>query len=338
MKSNVIKSFKLFAGAALLVGALSAQATLIWQDVGDVTQTNSAFAWGGHSSAGPISLVPLPTQMTVLPTAVTTALSVSSSSIQSAIGLHYFPSTVGNEADAEQRFTFTNLGAAPTVSHKELWIRYKLWVPTNYYHRANGGHNNNKFVYLWSGDYNSSDGKNGYGTSPNITAFETTPTANGSSQLQSYACYPGSPGSTGGHRFDPKDFSNTNYTGAPALAIDVTTDLGKWIDFIVHVKASTANNSGAYPSNYVGNGVLELWKNGTKIWSQQNVGNYYYGTTHPQYSGFQTGYLLGYANSGFNQHTYMYIDGMTVGTTSADVGLGTTISSPPAPPASLIVK
>ena len=61
----------------------------------------------------------------------------------------------GDDAWAEQRF---ELGG----QFGEVWIEYELYVPANYYHRADPPSANNKFlVHLWAGAYSGGPGLGG---------------------------------------------------------------------------------------------------------------------------------------------------------------------------------
>ncbi len=175
----------------------------------------------------------------------------------------------GEYAWSEQRF---DLGG----NYSELWIKYDLYVPTNYYHRNDGGTTNNKgIVTLWNGSYNSPT---------QFLGFEQWATSDGSSSL-TYHPIVGS--------------SDRGHTRTNTLFVDRSKDLGKWIEFIVHIKLASPSNN---------DGIIRVWKHTEgydreQIVNVTNLNNY-----TPTANYFSTGYLLGWANSGFSETTKMYID------------------------------
>jgi hypothetical protein len=74
------------------------------------------------------------------------------------------------------------------------------------------------------------------------------------------------------------------------------------------------------------NGVLELWKNGTKIWDTHNVSNHASSTAN---NGFNNGYILGWSNSGFNTDTDFYLDNVMFATSAADLQVSSQVPSAP---------
>ena len=179
----------------------------------------------------------------------------------------------GEDSSAEQRFA---LGG----NYPEIWIKYDLYVPENYYHRSQSGSsaNNKGIVTLWSGDYSGS----GRGQ---FLGFEHWPTGDGSSRLSFHPIIGAS--------------DDRGHTFPGTLFIDRSKDLGKWIEFIVHFKvASSANNDG----------IIRAWKT-TEGYPREtlvDVSNYNNYTPSGNY--FNTGYLLGWSNSGFSETTKIYID------------------------------
>lgn len=191
----------------------------------------------------------------------------------------------GEDASAEQRF---NLGG----NYPEIWIKYDIYVPPNYYHRSQSSSANNKgLVTLWNGDY---------GRPIQFLGFEQWPTSDGSSRIS----YHPIPGRDMGHKFPG------------AMFVDRATDLGKWVEWIIHFKvASEANNDG----------VIRVWKRTEGQERQQviNVNNLNNYVSSGNY--FSQGYLLGWSNSGFSEETIMYIDNIIFST--EPIGM-----NPPNPP------
>lgn len=202
--------------------------------------------------------------------------------------------TSGQDSFSEQRF---NLGG----NYTEIWMSYDLYIPANYVHRTQTDSSNNKgFLYLWSGDYNSPSGP---GMGPNLWPMnETTGPASYGTQ---YVWGPG----WGKH-----------FWSAMPKAIE-SADLGKWVQIVAHYKYATSANN---------NGVAEIWKTRdgvqTKLMGITN-GDWYV----PGQPGFDQGYLLGWANSGFSQTTIFYIDNVVVSTTPL-------IGKVPNPPSSVSVN
>lgn len=183
----------------------------------------------------------------------------------------------GTDSTAEQRF---KLGSENT----ELWLQFFVRFPANYRHRSDSP-SNNKFLMLWSRDYSN----------PGITA--------------------------GMHLWsDGNDNSNLSYTvgvlsphfplikdgGHPGM-VSIDTDLAKWMEVTYHWKRQSSETAS--------DGVVEIWRRvgdgpRDKIisaidldrnWSQD-------GGPKPGYNFIDQGYLMGWANSGFDQDTTICID------------------------------
>lgn len=178
--------------------------------------------------------------------------------------------------------------------YKEVWMTMALYVPSNYYHRVGGDGPNNKIYRLWGTDYGNIE-KVGY-------SVWSAAGDNGASFLAGDW--------NGGAGLGPK--------GDSALFIG-SADLGKWMTVKIYTKAATATTKG----------TIKIWKNGTLILSDTQVNNYTAGESHA----YRYGYLIGNANSGFDQTTDFYIDDVVFATTEADLGGSTsaTVSPPSAP-------
>lgn len=179
----------------------------------------------------------------------------------------------GADAWAEQRF---ELGG----KHAEVWVKYDLYVPSNYYHRPDVPSNNKAFVHLWSGDYNTGKGLGG--------GFEIQADGAGGSIIDF-------------HPFRP-DSSHLRDTIRGGKGIE-PSDRGKWVEFICQIKAASSSNN---------NGIARVWKTpqgGTKklIFERTDVKLY-----NADGNFFERGYLLGWANSGFTNTTTLYIDNVVI--------------------------
>jgi len=178
------------------------------------------------------------------------------------------------DAWSEMRF---DLG----VQNKELWIKFDLYIPTNYVHRATGtAQTNNKLLRLWGTTYDDK-GKVGFSMWAN----------HGDSLLQGDW---NSGGGTG-----PKGNSLPNFISA--------SDLGKWMTVKIYVKA---------PASDLIPGTMKLWKNGLLVIDDTNLlKDFYSGETNA----FRYGYLLGWSASGFTEDTNLYIDNVIFGTQESDM-------------------
>lgn len=205
---------------------------------------------------------------------------------------HFNSARDGVDSFSELRF---NLGG----NYKDLWVAYDLYIPDNYYHRKQSTSDNNKgFLYLWSGNYGNTTGP---GLGPNFW-----PLNNGGSYASMYSWNTASP-SFGKH-----------YWNACPTAIDIN-DAGKWVRITAHYKyASAANNDG----------IAQIWKtyaDGTRqLICNETKGKWYV----PGAPGFDQGYILGWANSGFTDATLFYLDNVIFSDTSLLQG----IVAPPNPP------
>ena len=150
----------------------------------------------------------------------------------------------------------------------ELTIMYDLYIPANYHHRSAGGSTNNKFLRLWT---------NGYGDDEKIGgSFHV---GDGSVISDISVEYRSNPGQ-GMSKKDKQPFI-------------LSSDLGKWMAIKIYARAATNSSNGKY----------EIWKNGNRILNHSVENNH-----HPGTQGWTTGYLFGYANSGFDTQVWLNMD------------------------------
>jgi len=193
---------------------------------------------------------------------------------------------------AEQRFT---LGENLT----EVWLEYYIYMPTGaegkgarFFHRRpvcpresdpNGTISNNKFFALWASNYDVRAAPGGM-----KVLFEyqrTSGPGDGDSQLYGMWCN------------DDKLCSNwgaENGRWDPAFTSSMR---GRWVQVRIHTRAAD--------SKAASNGVLQLWVDGAQRINMQNL------DLAPEAGGerwFRNGYLMGWANSGFDQPTAIYVD------------------------------
>lgn len=179
-------------------------------------------------------------------------------------------------SSAEQRFS---LGA----QYEELWFKIRLVIPSNYSHINNEGADNNKFFRLWSG--NTSDGNNGYTQFYVKLGSSLWPEAGDTGDsylLNDLGTDSAAVGPTG---------------GTPANNFISAADFGNEVTIVMRMRADTAGTPGAFYDYTSGNGAVELWKNGTKQYGWETI------QCRPSAgtSAFEFGYLLGWANSPYQQ-------------------------------------
>jgi hypothetical protein len=181
----------------------------------------------------------------------------------------------GSDAFAEQRFS---LGSRM----EGAYIRFYMRLPANFKVRADRP-NNNKFIRLWGGSYSGNPGKLGASFITN-SSHPSNIILEGSRCYESGSWYP--------------DYSRCDYGDLLLNGSFVFTKehLNRWLCIEYHLR----NDTGA------GDGALELWVDGQKVAGKNNINFRNDSDNNPGY--FDTGYLLGWANSGFDENTVIYID------------------------------
>lgn len=192
-----------------------------------------------------------------------------------ALQFKYTGVPTGSDSVAEQRVNCPQTG--------EVWCRYWLWVPSNYYHRDESpGASNNKFFAAYSKLYENPGFQVNVSTEP-ITSGPNT----GGSDL--YVHY----------------YTNGVDRAArlAASAFIVPADYGAWMKLVIRVKPSSG--AGAL------NGIVQVWKNDVLTANITNLDAY---DATKNY--IDQCYLLGWANSGYTNDTYFYVDDFSIGPTS----------------------
>ena len=178
--------------------------------------------------------------------------------------------SLGSDAWAEQRIELNQ-------PYTELWVKYDLYIPSNYNHRVDSP-SNNKFFALYRNPY----------TTPGFQVnLSTEPNGTGGSDLEIHYYKSGS---------EQSPLSVTSN-------IITSSDYGKWMNLIMHFKAPTGSSSN--------DGVVELWENGTLSFSRKDMASW--GGSGQNY--FDAAYILGWSNSGFSQTTTLYVDNVVLSTT-----------------------
>mgnify|MGYP000315487150 CR=1 FL=1 len=179
--------------------------------------------------------------------------------------------------------------------YKELWIQFNLYVPENYYHRDSPSTDNNKVLRLWPNEYTDNE-KIG------LSAWKGS--NGGSSMIADWSAQ--------GRGIGPKGETYSSFI--------TPSDRGSWVKLKVHVIAASSSSTP---------GSIRVWKNDELVVDNYQVmDSFYSGEPHA----YRYGYLLGWSNSGFNETTSMYIDGIIFATKESDLqGIVDTASPPLAP-------
>ncbi|QWV91838.1 polysaccharide lyase [Geomonas oryzisoli] len=200
---------------------------------------------------------------------------------------HFAGVPLGQDDDAEQRFS---LGSA----RPDVYIQYYVFFPLNYVHR-NDSPTNNKAIMLWDeeANYTWARAKMGAHLWYNSAGDALSPFTGLDFNYSppQLTCKTGSGSNTS---IDSISLAISNFG---KWTLDKTF-LGRWLCFEWHFKL----DSGA------GDGALEFWVDGVKQFGQTNM-KWNGAPCSPGY--FKTGYLFGWANSGFDVDTDIYVDDVT---------------------------
>ena len=200
----------------------------------------------------------------------------------------------GKDASSEQRFY---LGG----HHPDIWVKYDLFIPSNYVHRNSTGSDNNKgFLWLWAQGYSCKEREG-----PKLGSH-FWPRDNGDSKVSMYAtaC------ENGEQKIQEHWLSTEEGDGKSNNGI-INDDRGHWMTLIMHAKYATKANN---------DGVFEMWKTNWRGETDKlmNIHNGAWYSTQPNSNeparGFDQGYLLGWANSGFDEDTIIYLDNIVFST------------------------
>jgi len=251
-------------------------------------------------------------------------------------------------AFAEHRFRLAPVNSG--VFYPEIWIKYDLYIPANYNHRrvnpSNTGLTNNKgFVWLWTDTGGSNNNYEHPREGPKIGGhiWANSKEDNGESR---FALFSGA--RINGARINDTawDCSESKCNPGKSSHAILENDRGHWMTIVVHAKYATEAKyleamaaDGSYDRGD-GDGVVEIWKTN---WQGETIklvdvhhGHWYgtqIGSAEPA-RGFNYGYLLGWANSGFNEDTILHIDNITFSTTP----LVADYVSAPKPPTILVTN
>jgi len=170
--------------------------------------------------------------------------------------------------------------------YKEIWIRYWMRVPTNFEHKDPGNAaSNNKLFAIWMDDYSQA----GTGTT---AVWEYWRDYQGDSELA-------------WHYRDVPTATNTGHGGRFQF-IRIPEDRGRWMQIVLHLKVSSSTGAE--------DGLLEMYRR----WSDEDAFTRHHHRDNTKFSlppgsdfqGWQKGYFMGWANSGWDEETFFLIDGV----------------------------
>jgi hypothetical protein len=199
-----------------------------------------------------------------------------------SLGFTYGGSAIGGQGMAQATL------AVP--QRTTYWFQYKLFVPSNYYHRNNDGASNNKFLAVYAMPYSNPGFQINLSTEPN---------------------------GSGGSNLDVHYYNNGSEQTPVAAATNFigSGDLGKWMSLVIQVAVPSGSSSQ--------NGIVNVWKNGQQVVNITNLASYGGASNF-----INEVYFLGWANSGFTATTVLNIDDLVVADTPL-TGTSTGTSTPP---------
>ena len=197
-----------------------------------------------------------------------------------------FPYVAKPEDDddfVEQRFSIG-------TGTEDLWIRFKLKVPTGYYHRNVPGSDNNKFFKISSNrDSDSAQGVN--------LMWEYWPTSDGGSRLAYHWTNPD---------VEIGEHKALTYVFGPKEA-------GQVLEFVLRARMSSKSG--------VKDGIVQTWVRSSDSAAFKQIHNetaapMYPSSRWPTQTKWVAGYILGWANSSFGANTTFYIDDLRMSSSS----------------------
>lgn len=153
----------------------------------------------------------------------------------------------------------------------ELWVEYYLYIPENFVMRSGPGPMNNKFFGIWANRYSKT------GDVQVVTEYERSGPDSSIIRVLSMS-------------------GRANVTARKHAGLLDNSMRGRWMRVRVHVKTSTGENQN--------DGIIELWKDNTLVYSHYEMDIWFAGGNNF----WRTGYLLGWANTGFTEETSFFID------------------------------
>lgn len=189
-----------------------------------------------------------------------------------------FGGSVSGDGMAEARF---KLGSFTPV---DVWLGFDIRVPINFFHRSVSGPSNNKLIRLFHSSY-TSGGKCGM-------EFRHDGSGGSNFYLMSDQDGNASPGKAG--------------ADIPFCSI---ADRGRWMRIVFRARSET--------SPLAGDGLLQVyrrWEDEPSLVLLDEVTNARLQRGDGVVPGFNEGYLMGYANSGYDADTEWLLDNFVIGT------------------------
>lgn len=222
-----------------------------------------------------------------------------------SIRFSFGPDAPGKDSWSEQRFVAKPEGEGM----QQMWLEYMLFIPANFKMRYDGGPINNKFVYLWAEDETADDGQQETLIEVQKPGGFTIPedSLEGNVRLAVVV--------------DHDDDGNPILGSAVRQHVTITQpliriqDRGNWMRVRYHVRASSGMSTG--------DGAVDLWADDRHVVSYQNANMYNEGVANY----YRKGYLMGWANTGYEEETVFYIDDVKV--YDSDPGWKTASPMPP---------
>jgi len=188
--------------------------------------------------------------------------------VSEAARFRFAANSAGQDNWVEKRFA---LGR--TI--RSCWIRMNVTWPGNFVVRDEAQDNNKLLRLFWLADYDLDTGKVG------VSFLHDSTVATTNASLVFEVRIAGA-----GMGMVPGQFANR----VPILAAERGNSVEYGFEFIL-----SATNS----SN---DGVMRMWKNGSLVWSITGL------DIHANHDGWDGGYLMGWANSGYDEQTDFLID------------------------------
>lgn len=198
-----------------------------------------------------------------------------------ALRFNYAPNTNGSDSWAEQGMTFHS-------PLRECWMRWRLRVADNYYHRS-ASPSNNKVLAIYMDNYSSK------GNGPTVI-WEMWANGSGGSNVAVHY-------SRGQHTTANTHRQHTHFIS--------TSDRGKWMTLVFRVVAASSRGAD--------NGIIQLWQRwpGENQWRKlHDMQNADIAAPPGGPNGWQRCKILGWWNSGVNSTTNMYVDDIRVANAS----------------------
>lgn len=259
----VVRKSSLFVAVAIVLSVVApsfgaAEARPFFTDSfesGDRSHSENGFVWGGSDRVGRKVYVSSDVAHTG----------------SNSLCFMYTGKPLGQDSSAEQRFL---LGRRV----RELWVRYFIFFPRNYFHRDDRP-SNNKLFYLWGGDYQDSD---------NYVSFHTRST-----------------GEDGNSNLSWVPFNRRPHPLARQPKIEFVNrrrDLGRWMEVVLHWRRQSTQDAT--------DGVIQLWQRPANASSytalvDERSSNLTWGKGSNL---IDRGYIFGWSNSGFSRDTQICID------------------------------